>query len=256
MFKHFSISNMLSLAVYSDSEDDSDDDMHVDSASNRQAVEQNANTNHHDGSHGDPLSMSTDCVHSDIPSKSMTIPSSPSTDPIESDQQRIKDLLTNSRDRNCSYFESTLQSTDFVDNPKFTANALRKLNLFHDDGGGGSKTEEYSSALSLSIFNPMDHLSDDDNVDVLMKMLEQKIRENERRFQEKRERRERLKQSVRAQTEKRVPTPANGQLYRQQQRFKMGNASMSGQRNQFMANSNLRKRDKSKRKGSRWDEKR
>ncbi len=125
------------------------------------------------------------------------------------------------------------------------------------------RSRPVSDWLYRLFFNSEDHLSEDDNVDVLMKMLEEKIRENERRFQEKRERRERQKQSMRAQTEKRAPTPVNGHGYRQQQRFMVGNASLNaakqsaiviGQRKQFMANSKMGKRDK--RRGSRWDEKR
>ena len=209
---------LSSLAVYSDSEDeaDQDEDEHLKatdckytsaSPQSKHNVPKLLSLNIYNSPSTKPHSCSTpesSELQLNNPSKPYNssleapfIPSSPECEPLPLYQTRIIELLKQHQTKE-QYLQDTFQSANFEDNPRLVPNLMSKLEI--DD--------EYLSALPLSIHNPLDFRHKEDNVDTLMRDFDDKIRENERKIQEKRERKEKQKQlMLKERTDKRIPTP-------------------------------------------------
>ena len=228
---------MDALNMYSDSDDDDQDEPTGDP----QQDTQNSDMNH---SISPPSFENDECDEYTYitPTEPPIIPSSPESKPAANQSEHIANLLKKYKDHQ-TYIDSTFNNLDFEENPKFTANKMKEIKLF--EGDEDTKLNEYSSALSLKIFNPKDHLKKEDNVDTLIKALEEKIRENDRKMQEKKERREHQKQ-IKQQS-----------LFLNQPKYSMEsiqvlNAAKQAVRNRQHEILSNKKRNK---KTSRWDDK-
>eukprot|EP01084_Bolivina_argentea_P281080 480860_1 len=246
---------LTTLAMYSDSEEDEDEEMDIDSSPieiNNESMNNNYDLE------------SIEILNKQIPS----IPSSPDIQPDLTQKQNITNLMKKFKNKD-NYLQNRFENANFLDNPKFTYNSLNELNLFNYSDDKINKLDEYSSRLSLKIFNPINYLDEEDNVNTLIKLLEEKIRENQRKIQEKRERKEKQKQLLREQNEKRISTPINAlnqyhnmiNIHTQQQRYIINNINainaakqaVLAKKNEFIMN---KKRNKNDNKNSRWDDKR
>ena len=203
------------------------------------------------------------------------IPPSPDIKPDTSQQQIIKDLFKTHKTHK-NYYKHTFLGDDFQDNPEWFDYLLSKLQLFQYDPSQNKgyletemewKLDEYASNLSQTIHEIGQWRDKDDNVDTLMRLLENKIRENEQRIREKRQKKERERQQMmKERIERRVPTPTIGVNYGYQKRYKSVNThnmnvmnaaknAVLAKKNQFITNKNKQLMNDKKKCKSRWDDK-
>ena len=196
---------MDALGMYSDS-DEEDDDVVMDGQNHNDSKQTFALA----PSVPDSESPSAECDESTyvMPTEPPIIPSSPDTEPDKQQTEHVAELLKKHQEDAEAYIDSTFCSLDFLENPAFVANKLKKLELFQNDDEERRLTE-YASVLSPKVFNPADHLKKVDNHKTLVKALEERIIENERKIKEKKERRQLKKQNVFLNQSKYAMAPQN-----------------------------------------------
>ena len=128
----------------------------------------------------------------------------------------------------------------------------------------GLEIDEYVPNLSQP-FMKLVNGETKSNVDTLMRLLQDKIKEKEQRIREKRQKKERERQQMmKERIERRVPTPTIGVKY--QQRYKSINThnmnvmnaaknAVLAKKNQFIMNKNKQLMNDKKKGKSRWDDK-
>lgn len=179
--------------MYSDSSDDNDKNqsMDVDGDCDDDSIAKSSSSN----------DDCADMVYV-VPTEPPILPSPPPLSATVDDKQieQIGNLLQEYKDSQ-AYIESTFCNKDFVENPKFLQNKLMQFPMFGSENKEQAKLNEYSSMLSLKVFNPSKYLKKEDNISSLSKLVDEKIKENERKIQEKKERKEQQKRLKQHQNE-------------------------------------------------------